>query len=454
MLIGPVFAREVTIAPRRTRMYTARTVYAAALLVLMFTAWLVLTGTQLVRDVGDLARFGAMLFQILSPLQLALALFFSALLSASAVALEKDRKTLLLLLLTNLTNPELVLGKLLASLLQVFVMLAAALPVFMLAALLGGISFAQIGRAFAVTVTSVLVCGSLGSTIALWREKTFQSLAMTILAIVAWLAFWEAVSFGAFGAGWLGISAESWAAGFSPWRAILAASRPYVAADPALGPFGTPVHLFLVTSTAATLLLNLVAVALVRVWNPSREMQPVQEEEQAEAGHSQGIWGFRGEGLPAEPDTGNAAGALAAAPAPTATAPAAASAPALSVHAAQLHTRHVWDNPVLWREMRTWAYGRRVMFIRLVYVILFALAAWALHGVVAAGEVTGYGQGALIVVPLFLLSLVMVNAQAVTAMTSERDAKALDILLVTDLSPKEIVFGKLGGVFYNTLEMI
>ncbi|MFZ5832613.1 MAG: hypothetical protein ACOY3P_21200, partial [Planctomycetota bacterium] len=72
----------------------------------------------------------------------------------------------------------------------------------------------------------------------------------------------------------------------------------------------------------------------------------------------------------------------------------------------------------------------------------------------AAGEVTGYGQGALIVVPLFLLSLVMVNAQAVTAMTSERDAKALDILLVTDLSPKEIVFGKLGGVFYNTLEMI
>ena len=61
---------------------------------------------------------------------------------------------------------------------------------------------------------------------------------------------------------------------------------------------------------------------------------------------------------------------------------------------------------------------------------------------------------ALVFTPLLLLSLVLVNAQAVTSLTSERDVRALDLLLVTDLSPKEIVFGKLGGVFYNTKEMI
>ena len=158
-----MFPREVAIAPRRIKMYVARTAYALALLVLMSTAWLVLTGTQLVRDVGDLARFGAMVFQILAPLQLALAVFFSALLAASEVAHEKDRRTLILLLLTNLSNSELVLGKLLASLLSVLVMLAAALPVFLLAALLGGVSYGQIARAFAVTLATVLVCGSLGS---------------------------------------------------------------------------------------------------------------------------------------------------------------------------------------------------------------------------------------------------------------------------------------------------
>ena len=53
-----------------------------------------------------------------------------------------------------------------------------------------------------------------------------------------------------------------------------------------------------------------------------------------------------------------------------------------------------------------------------------------------------------------MLSLILVNAQAVTSLTSERDARAMDLLLVSDLTPKEIVYGKLGGVLYNTKEMI
>jgi hypothetical protein len=50
--------------------------------------------------------------------------------------------------------------------------------------------------------------------------------------------------------------------------------------------------------------------------------------------------------------------------------------------------------------------------------------------------------------------MVLVNAQAVTALTAERDTKALDLLLVSDLTPKEFVFGKLGGIFYNTKEIV
>jgi hypothetical protein len=63
-------------------------------------------------------------------------------------------------------------------------------------------------------------------------------------------------------------------------------------------------------------------------------------------------------------------------------------------------------------------------------------------------------SGSLVLVPLALLSLVLVNAQAVTALTTERDGRAIDLLLVTDLTPREFVFGKLGGVFYNTKEMV
>ena len=48
----------------------------------------------------------------------------------------------------------------------------------------------------------------------------------------------------------------------------------------------------------------------------------------------------------------------------------------------------------------------------------------------------------------------MVSAQAATSITSERDTGALDLLLVTDLTPQEFIFGKLGGILYNTKEYI
>ncbi|HSQ55099.1 MAG TPA: ABC transporter permease, partial [Gemmata sp.] len=46
------------------------------------------------------------------------------------------------------------------------------------------------------------------------------------------------------------------------------------------------------------------------------------------------------------------------------------------------------------------------------------------------------------------------SAQAATSVTSERDTGALDVLLVTDISPKEFVFGKLLGVLYNCKEYL
>ncbi len=443
MFVGPVFQREVVIAPRRMRLYIARTAYVAVLLMLIFTAWLVLYGTQKVQDIGDLARFGAILFQILAPLQLVWAAFFSALLAAAAVAHEKDRRTLVLLLLTNLSNGELVLGKLLASVLNVLVMLAAAVPLFMAAALLGGISYGQIAWAFAVTLSSVLACGSLGSVLALWREKTFQALALTVLLLVLWVAGWEIVAAGAFGDNIGGIPCQVLASGMSPWRAILEAVQPYIREQPALGALGSSINLYLLSSLGIAVLLNAVAIGMVRVWNPSREYAPAPPED--DALRQKSIFQSK-----IEADQG---AANMSRPHPS---PLRAPTEGWSVEGTKFlaRTRPVWDNPIIWREIRTWAYGRRILIIRLAYLLLFALAAGSLYWMARQGQAAYASHAALTLGPLFLLSLILVNAQAVTSLTSERDVRALDLLLVTDLTPKEIVFGKLGGVLYNSKEMI
>jgi ABC-type transport system involved in multi-copper enzyme maturation permease subunit len=116
----------------------------------------------------------------------------------------------------------------------------------------------------------------------------------------------------------------------------------------------------------------------------------------------------------------------------------------------------VWDNPVLWREICTRAYGKRVLIVRLAYWVVFAVCLGAI--LTTAGSLGGDHRGpsaaAQSVTALLVVSLILLNSAAVTAITSERDSGALDLLLVTDLSPKEIVFGKLLGAFYTAKEMV
>lgn len=418
MFVGPVFSREVLSSPRRVRLYVGRAAYVAGLLILMSTAWQVLTGTQWIRNVGDLARFGATLFQILAPLQLAVAVFFAALAAASAVAQEKDRRTLELLLLTNLTNSELVLGKLSASLLNILAPLVAAVPLFMLSMLFGGVTFDQIVRVFAVTILSAIAAGSLGSVLALWREKTFQTLALTVLVLVFWLAGWEAVARGAFGPEIGGFSSQTLAQAFSPWQAILEATRPTTEVQNGIGHLQHPGNLFLLVACFATVLLNGLAILRVRAWNPSSvaggRKDPADEAESS------------------APSARRVAKGL----------------------AVPIRTRAVWDNPILWREVCTWAYGRKILIIRLAYLVLIVLASSAIYSLTHADVLPGRNDLALILAPLAVLSLVLINAQAVTSLTSERDARALDLLLVTDITPKEFIYGKLAGVLYNTKEML
>ena len=121
-------------------------------------------------------------------------------------------------------------------------MLAAGLPLFMLCwPCWAGSPSGRSAAWLAVTVASILVCGSLGSTLALWREKTFQALAMTVLVLVLWLALGEVLAAGLLGSGLAGLDRRRWAAAISPWQAILAASQPYhrIAARP--GWLGSPV---------------------------------------------------------------------------------------------------------------------------------------------------------------------------------------------------------------------
>lgn len=409
----------------------------------MSTAWFVVNGTHLLTNLGDLARFGTILFQVLCPLQLALILFLAAVQSASAISQEKDKNTLILLLLTRISNSELVLGKLFSALLNIGVMLATALPIFFLIVLFGGTSVQQVFWVFVVTGLSALASGSLGSLLGFWREKTFQTLSITALALVFWIGIWEAVSFSGIEIG--GVGALQLATAFSPVRAILAA------ADPAVSVQWTGLVLpFCIVALGLSVLLNSIAIWKVRVWNPNREIRPGQQEED----EKKSIWGIEHDlqdGAPAE---------TAAAAEASNVENARAGHVDARVRTASRKSRNVWDNPVLWREVCTWAYGRKVLFVQAAYWVIFAGVVASIYGILNSGVSQVSALGELIpafaqpMAPFFLVSLVIINALSVSSITNERDGRSLDLLLVTDLSPREFLFGKMGGVFYVAKEMI
>ena len=444
-MIGPIFHRELATAPRKPRMFIYRAVYAGGLFVLMSTAWAVIAGAQQIRCVGDMARFGMLLFQIMAPLQLALVIFFAAMSGASAVAQEKDKRTLLLLLMTRLTNTELVLGKLFASLLGTLVMIAVGLPMFALVVLFGGVSFEQIVSVTLVSLTTGLLAGSLGAFFGFWRDKTFQTLAMTALVVFFWIGFWESVGTGSLGDTWWGVPTRTLAAAGSPLQAVFAATRP-TAASHAAARMG-PVVLYLACSTTLAVLLAGIAILRVRVWNPSRQVRDVTPETEEAAAS---IWGAEYDLQGKDRDASADAARLGHVDA------------RLRATKAKADYRQVWDNPIMWREFKTWAYGRKIIVIRLVYAIMSMLAAYGLYQAVASGAATRLGNEAVVnipiiawwLAPLILLSLVIVNALAVTSITTERDGKAIDLLLATDLSPREFVLGKLAGVMWVNALMV
>jgi ABC-type transport system involved in multi-copper enzyme maturation permease subunit len=119
LLAGPIFSREALTLPRQLKHYLVRSGYIGVFFILLYTAGQTTFGFQDVRGIGALASFGGLAFQIMAFVQLSLVLFFSLLFTVGNIAQEKDRQTLILLLMTDLTNREIVLGKLFSSLLQV-----------------------------------------------------------------------------------------------------------------------------------------------------------------------------------------------------------------------------------------------------------------------------------------------------------------------------------------------
>lgn len=392
MFAGPLLSRELLTASRQTKHYLLRAGYVFLLFVLIYTAGQVVFGWQQVRLAGDIARFGQFVFQVLAIVQLTLTSALALLFAASVVAQEKDRRTLVILLMTDLSGRELVLGKMLGSLVNIATMIVVALPAFALLTQLGGVSAGQIIALELLCLSTALLISAWATLVAYWREKTFQTLAIATLGAVLYLV----VTFGVSQFVDLPL-----AKALNPYTTLAAILNPLSVEG---GLAGSQVIAGVATPTVLAVILAVIAIARVRIWNPPRVVHLVAEE---------------------------------------------------GADAAEREPRKVWELPILWREIRTRAYGRKMLAIKLAYI---AFAAFAFYAASTADPETLFvgtlPPTGVAVVLLGLVSVLLINAQAVTSITTERDGQTLELLLVTEVPAKEFIVGKLAGALYNAKEMI
>ena len=416
-MLGPIFVRELTTVPRAKGHYATRIGIIGLLAVLGITLWQATIGFGKEAGLGDTAQFGQLAFQLSVVVELVLVVFFAALSAASAVSQEKDRRTFILLLLTDMRDYEIVLGKLVGALLPITVMLGVSVPVLSLYLLLGGVDPAQVLEATVVLLTTAMAAGSLGGLVALWRERTFESLALSVLFLVLYFCLTQGIGF----VGPLFSQTVPWQliqAHLDPWQAMQSVLNRPVTSHSAI----SPAYGYALVMLGLSAVANGIGIWKLRTWNPGGE--PIIQRE----------------GPGADPEANLTPEQL--------------KAFRSKAHAAPGTVREVSDNPILWREIHTLAYGRRPILIKLAFGLVLAMILYfAVSTLEKPGQRTPYAA-AYGLVPLAIVSMLLIASQSVTSITSERDGGALDVLLVTDISPREFVFGKLLGILWNTKEYI
>lgn len=159
MKINPVWRKELMLSMRSIRFPLTLSIsigVLSGLLILVFDGIL-----SSVRYGGNLSGLVGLYFTV-TLIEFILIGMISPTLTASAICGERERGTLDILLSTKMSPLSIILGKLLASLSKVVLLIVASTPVFAITLSLGGVSIVNIIQMILLYIMTAVFCGSVG----------------------------------------------------------------------------------------------------------------------------------------------------------------------------------------------------------------------------------------------------------------------------------------------------
>ena len=186
---GPVFAFEWLMAARRWQAYAMRSLTVLLLLGAMWIVWQEPAGRTATGEmsIAQQAEVGKAFFGTTAMILLGLVGLAAPAATAGSICLDKARGNLTLLFATDLSDAEIVLGKLAARLVPVLGLILCATPVLSIATLFGGIDpVGLVGALLVVLACAVFGC-SLALTLSVWGRKTHEVLMATYVFGILYL---------------------------------------------------------------------------------------------------------------------------------------------------------------------------------------------------------------------------------------------------------------------------
>ncbi len=394
--LGPVFLYECLANSRRWQTYAIRSVGVAILLASIATIAMSQASRFSSHPWRNYAALGESYFYAIIGVELTLVLLAAPAATAGAICVDRSRGTLTHMLATDLSDAEIVLGKLAARLLPILGLIACTWPVLAICSLLGGIDPTALTLAFAIILAVALLGSTMALALSVWARKPHEVVLVTYTAWILIMLIWPI---------WFALSMGGLVGRPSHWS--LVADPYYLAFAPYSAPnqvgFWDYLGFFTVTPGLSALL------AVLAVWR----MRSVA---------ARGTGDHR-----KEPGLGLVARITRWLPGPS-----------------------LDGNPVLWRE---WHRSRPSRWLMILFVIGGGATGIACVGGAVSIWANGLDHfnrapGAWTIVGVYgcLLQLVfgflMLSAVAPMSMSEERQRGSLDLLATTTLSTPTIVVGK------------
>ena len=177
MIFNPVLLKEIKV---KMRSWKAVGIIGGYLIVLAAVALFITyanTADMYSSTINPQFSIGA--YTGIAVIQFILILFIAPALTAGAVAGERERQTLDLLLCTNLAPRAIVIGKLLASMSHILILIIASLPMFSIVFLYGGISIIEISQLFGFYIVTAIMAGSIGIFFSTYVKRTIAATVLT-----------------------------------------------------------------------------------------------------------------------------------------------------------------------------------------------------------------------------------------------------------------------------------